>query len=147
MNQNMDHNVNNVIKTREDEGLKQKDNSKFMKMFKKICIILTIIVVVIAGIRVISSIFLSSEFNPNEILGPLLSAFAFIGAFIYLIGAFVIIAFIWIVYGICIELGFWLGYIMPSEVLEMVFMMGGVIIPLPFMVLRHRALEKEYKLN
>ena len=45
------------------------------------------------------------------------------------------------------ELGFWLGYIMPSEVLEMVFMMGGVIIPLPFMVLRHRALEKEYKLN
>ena len=28
-----------------------------------------------------------------------------------------------------------------------VFMMGGVIIPLPFMVLRHRALEKEYKLN
>ena len=31
--------------------------------------------------------------------------------------------FIWIVYGICIELGFWLGYIMPSEVLEMVFMM------------------------
>lgn len=100
MNQNMDHNVNNVIKTREDEGLKQKDNSKFMKMFKKICIILTIIVVVIAGIRVISSIFLSSEFNPNEILGPLLSAFAFIGAFIYLIGAFVIIAFIWIVYGI-----------------------------------------------
>ena len=55
--------------------------------------------------------------------------------------------FIWIVYGICIELGFWLGYIMPSEVLEMVFTMGGVIIPLPFMVLRHRALEKEYKLN
>lgn len=36
---------------------------------------------------------------------------------------------------------------MPSEVLEMVFMMGGVIIPLPFMVLRQRALEKEYKLN
>ena len=30
--------------------------------------------------------------------------------------------FIWIIYGICIELGFWLGYIMPSEVLEMVFM-------------------------
>ena len=55
--------------------------------------------------------------------------------------------FIWIVYGICIELGFWLGYIMPSEVLEMVFMMEGVIIPLPFTVLRHRALEKEYKLN
>ena len=36
---------------------------------------------------------------------------------------------------------------MPSEVLEMVFMMGGVIIPLPFMVLRHRALEKAFILN
>ena len=52
---------------------------------------------------------------------------------------------IWIVYGICIEFGFWLGYVMPVEVLEMVFMMGGVIIPLPFMVIRHRKLEKEYK--
>ena len=54
---------------------------------------------------------------------------------------------IWIVYGICIELGFWVGYAMPIGTLEMVFMMGGVIIPLPFMVLRHRSLEKEYKLN
>lgn len=54
---------------------------------------------------------------------------------------------IWIVYGICIELGFWLGYIAPSEVLEMVFMMGGVIVPLPFMVMRHRSLEKQYKVN
>ena len=50
---------------------------------------------------------------------------------------------IWIVYGICIESGFWLGYVMPVEVLEMVFMMGGV--PLPFMVIRHHWLEKEYK--
>lgn len=54
---------------------------------------------------------------------------------------------IWIVYGICIELGFWLGYVMPIEVLEMVFMMGGVIIPLPIMVIMHHKLEKEYKLN
>lgn len=54
---------------------------------------------------------------------------------------------IWIVYGLCIELGFWLGYIMPSEVLEMVFMMGGVVIPLPLMVIRHRKLEKKYKIN
>lgn len=54
---------------------------------------------------------------------------------------------IWIVYGICIELGFWVGYAMPSEVLEMVFMLGGIFIPLPFMVLRHRTLEKEYKIN
>lgn len=52
--------------------------------------------------------------------------------------------FIWIIYGICIELGFWLGCVMPIEVLEAVFMMGGVIIPLPFMVLRHRKLEKMY---
>ena len=54
---------------------------------------------------------------------------------------------IWLTYGICIELGFWLGFVMPVEVLEMVFMMGGVIIPLPFMVIRHRKLEKEYKLK
>lgn len=52
---------------------------------------------------------------------------------------------IWIMYGICIELGFWLGYVMPVEVLKMVFMMGGVIIPLPVMVMLHRKLEKEYK--
>ena len=54
---------------------------------------------------------------------------------------------IWIVYGICIELGFWLGSIMPSEALEMIFMMGGVIIPLPFMIMRHHKLEKEYKVK
>ena len=54
---------------------------------------------------------------------------------------------IWLTYGICIELGFWLGFVMPVEVLEMVFMIGGVIIPLPFMVIRHRKLEKEYKLK
>jgi len=52
---------------------------------------------------------------------------------------------IWIVYGICIELGFWLGYVMPTDVLEMIFMIGGGIIPLPFMLIRHRRLEKEYK--
>lgn len=52
---------------------------------------------------------------------------------------------IWIVYGICIELGFWLAYLMPNEILEMVFMMGGIIIPLPCMVLRHHMLEKEYR--
>ena len=54
---------------------------------------------------------------------------------------------IWIVYGICIEFGFWLGYVMPVEVLKMVFMMGGVIVPLPFMVIRHRRLEKEYQVE
>lgn len=54
---------------------------------------------------------------------------------------------IWIIYGICIELGFWLGYVMPGEVLEMVFMIGGVVIPLPFMVMRHHKLEKEYTLK
>ena len=46
-----------------------------------------------------------------------------------------------------VNLWFWLGFVMPVEVLEMVFMMGGVIIPLPFMVIRHRKLEKEYKLK
>lgn len=54
---------------------------------------------------------------------------------------------IWIVYGLCIELGFWLGYIMPNEVLEMIFMTCGVVVPLPFMVIRHHKLEKEYKIN
>lgn len=54
---------------------------------------------------------------------------------------------IWIVYGICIELGFWLGYIIPIEALEIVFMMGGVIVPLPFMAMRHKNLEIMYKLN
>ncbi|SDB22408.1 hypothetical protein SAMN02910298_01080 [Pseudobutyrivibrio sp. YE44] len=53
---------------------------------------------------------------------------------------------IWVIYGICIELGFWLAYVMPFEILEMIFMMGGVIFPLPFMVLRHHKLEKEYKI-
>ena len=51
---------------------------------------------------------------------------------------------IWIAYGICIELGFWLGYIMPTDALEMIFMMGGVVIPLPFMIMRHHKLEKLY---
>ena len=54
---------------------------------------------------------------------------------------------IWILYGICIELGFWVGYVMPNEVLEVIFVMGGGIIPLPFMDLRHRILEKKYKIN
>ena len=54
---------------------------------------------------------------------------------------------IWIIYGICIELGFWLGYVMPVEAIEMIFMMGGVILPLPFMVMRHHKLEKEYKIK
>jgi len=51
----------------------------------------------------------------------------------------------WIAYGICIEVCFWIGYIMPSGVLEMVFMMGGVIIPLPLMILGHHRLENRYR--
>lgn len=51
----------------------------------------------------------------------------------------------WIIYGICIELGFWMGFIIPNEVLEIVFTLGGVIIPLPIMILRHNKLEREYK--
>lgn len=52
---------------------------------------------------------------------------------------------IWISYGICIELGFWLGSIMPLEVLEITFLIGGVLIPLPFMVIRHEYLVKKYQ--
>lgn len=54
---------------------------------------------------------------------------------------------LWILYGICIELGFWLGYVMPNEVLEMIFMMGGVVLPLPLMIVRHHRLEKEYRVK
>lgn len=54
---------------------------------------------------------------------------------------------IWIVYGLCIELGFWLGYAVTMEALEILCMMGGGIIPLPFMVMRHHQLEKEYKFH
>ena len=53
----------------------------------------------------------------------------------------------WVVYGICIEFGFWLGYVMSGETWKMVMMMGGVIIPLPFMVIRHSRLEKELKMK
>lgn len=54
---------------------------------------------------------------------------------------------IWIVYGICIELGFWIGYVMPIEALEIFFMISGIVIPLPFMCLRHYKLEKVYIIN
>lgn len=54
---------------------------------------------------------------------------------------------IWVVYGICIELGFWLGYFMPVEILEILFMIGGIIVPLPFMVLIHHKLVTKYRLN
>ena len=53
----------------------------------------------------------------------------------------------WIIYGVCIELGFWLGHVMPVEALKMIFMMGGVIFPLPFMVLGHHRLVKRYKIK
>lgn len=52
---------------------------------------------------------------------------------------------IWIFYGICMELCFWLAFIIPAEVLKVVFLIGGIIIPLPFMVIRHRQLVKKYQ--
>lgn len=51
---------------------------------------------------------------------------------------------IWIAYGICIELGFWLGWAMPTEFLEMLVMIGCIVLPLPFMDLRHKGLVKMY---
>ena len=33
----------------------------------------------------------------------------------------------WIVYGLCIELGFWVAYAMPIEVLEIIFMIGEFV--------------------
>lgn len=38
-----------------------------------------------------------------------------------------------------------MGIVMPNEGLEIVFMIGGVIIPLPIMILRHNMLEREYR--
>lgn len=52
---------------------------------------------------------------------------------------------IWITYGICIEIGWWGGYIVPVESLEIFFATGGVVIPLPFMIMRHHSLERKYK--
>ena len=53
---------------------------------------------------------------------------------------------IWIIYGICIELGFLIGNVMSTDVLQMIFMAGGIILPLPFMVIRHKDLEKKYRI-
>lgn len=52
---------------------------------------------------------------------------------------------LWILYGICIELGFLLGSVMPLAALEIVFTIGGVIIPLPVMIHRHYVLERTYR--
>lgn len=52
---------------------------------------------------------------------------------------------IWIIYGICVELGFSIGFMMPSEILAVLFLLGGIIIPMPFMVIRHNQLERKYK--
>lgn len=54
---------------------------------------------------------------------------------------------IWLVYGLCIELGFWLGYLVPVTFLQVVFVVGGGLLPMPFMVVAHHKLEKEYKQN
>ena len=52
---------------------------------------------------------------------------------------------IWIVYGACIELSYWLGAFSTNEIMAAVFLMGGILFPLPFMILAHHMLEKEYK--
>lgn len=54
---------------------------------------------------------------------------------------------LWIIYGICMEAGFWLGYIMPITALEILFTLGGTVFPLPLMILRHRSLVKKYWKN
>ncbi len=51
---------------------------------------------------------------------------------------------LWIAYGIIIELGYWLGYFAPNEVLEIIFSIGGVLIPIPFMIIGHHKLVKMY---
>lgn len=54
---------------------------------------------------------------------------------------------LWIIYGICIETGYWLGYFMPITALEVLFTLGGTVLPLPLMILRHRTLDKRYRKN
>ena len=54
---------------------------------------------------------------------------------------------IWIIYGICIELGFLLGNVMPTGMLQMIVMAGGIILPLPFMIMRHKKLERKYRVS
>ena len=54
---------------------------------------------------------------------------------------------LWIIYGICIEAGYWLGYFMPITAMEILFTLGGTVFPLPLMILRHRILVKKYWKN
>ena len=51
----------------------------------------------------------------------------------------------WIVYGIMIELGFWLGGMMSIVALEVLFTIGGIVFPLPVMIMRHQSLVKKYR--
>ena len=54
---------------------------------------------------------------------------------------------LWIIDGICIDTGYWLGYFMPITALEVLFTLGGTVLPLPLMILRHRTLDKRYRKN
>lgn len=54
---------------------------------------------------------------------------------------------IWIIYGVLIELGFWLGFMVPTESLQAVVFIGCILVPLPLMVVIHRSLEKKYMIK
>lgn len=54
---------------------------------------------------------------------------------------------IWICYGVCIEIGFLLGIFSSLEILQIIFMVGGLVVPLPIMIIRHQILVKKYQKN
>lgn len=96
-NLNSSNNLNNQNNNNVSKG---ENNSKFKKIIKKIFIVLTIIVAIIGcGISAFS-IFTSFTMESIEFFGPLPNIFVFFGGIVFLIYTAIIIAIIWIIYGI-----------------------------------------------
>ena len=51
---------------------------------------------------------------------------------------------LWIIYALCIEAGYWLGYFAPTDILQAILAGAGVVLPLPIMVICHIMLVKKY---
>lgn len=51
---------------------------------------------------------------------------------------------LWIVYGIIIEACYWIAYFMPGTVLQAVCLIGGILLPLPCLVIYHNRLVQKY---
>ena len=50
----------------------------------------------------------------------------------------------WIVYGIVIVLSYFAGMLIGDSVWSVIPMVGGVVVPIPFMIRYHNRLRKEY---